>query len=98
VTREIEITGDERIPEHVEEIALLAVDLRGIVGGRSSTHALKGVEFVQVKRLGPSYPSRESQATRPFCDAIGYCRLEETHGSRPNNPRFILVKRLSGAS
>jgi ribosomal protein S18 acetylase RimI-like enzyme len=26
VTREIEITGDERNPEHVEEIALLAVD------------------------------------------------------------------------
>jgi hypothetical protein len=53
---------------------------------------------VQVKRLGPSYPSRESEATRPFYDAIGYCRLEEIHGSWPNNPRFIFVKRLSGAS
>ena len=53
---------------------------------------------MQVKRLGPSYPSRESEATRPIYDAIGYCRLEEIHGSWPNNPRFILVKRLSGAS
>jgi hypothetical protein len=53
---------------------------------------------VQVKRLGPSYPSRESEASRPFYDATGYRRLEEMHGSWPNNPCFILVKRLSGAS
>jgi GNAT superfamily N-acetyltransferase len=156
VIRPIEITGDERIPEHVEQVlrslpewfgiesalldyveqarvlptyaarldghtigicivkhhtkhaaetSLLAVDAawhrRGV--GRALMNAVeqdlsqKGVEFVQVKTLGPSYPSPEYEGTRLFYEAIGYRRLEEIHGLWPDNPCLILIKRLCPA-
>lgn len=154
MTHQIEITGDERIPEHVEamlrslpewfgvesalleyvqqaqvlptyaarydghtigicivkfhtqhaaEISLVAVDpawhRRGV--GRALMETVerdltqKGVEFVQVKTLGPSYPSGEFDGTRLFYEAIGYRHLEEIHGLWPDNPCLILIKRLS---
>jgi GNAT superfamily N-acetyltransferase len=157
VTHQIEITDDERIPEHVEEIlrslpewfgvesalldyveqarvlptyaarhdghtigicivklhtqhaaeiSLLAVDpawhRRGV--GRALMDAverdltLTGVEFVQVKTLGPSYASRDYEGTRLFYEAIGYRHLEEIHGLWPDNPCLILIKRLPPAS
>jgi GNAT superfamily N-acetyltransferase len=154
VTRAIEITGDERIPDRVEEIlralpewfgiesavrdyveqarvlptyaarvdghtiavcmvkrharhaaeiSLLAVEpawhRRGV--GRALIDAVeqdlsrKGVEFVQVKTLGPSYPSPEYEGTLLFYEAVGYRSLEEIHGLWPDNPCLILIKRLA---
>jgi GNAT superfamily N-acetyltransferase len=54
-----------------------------------------GVEFLQVKTLGPSHPDEGYDRTRVFYMALGFRPLEEF--SRiwdENNPCLILVKRL----
>ena len=89
--------------KHAAEISLLAVDAvwhrRGV--GRALMDAVerdlsqKGVEFVQVETLGPSYRSPEYEWTRLFYEAIGYRHLEEIHGLWPDNPCLILIKRPS---
>lgn len=54
-----------------------------------------GVEYLQVKTLGPSRPSAEYARTRAFYQALGYCPLEEfTRIWDEDNPCLVLVKRL----
>jgi ribosomal protein S18 acetylase RimI-like enzyme len=54
----------------------------------------RGIEFLQVKTLGPSYPSPEYTMTRLFYEAVGFRALEEIDGLWPDNPCLIMVKRL----
>lgn len=85
------------------EIHLLAVDpalhRKGI--GRALVRALEadlaadGVEFLQVKTLGPSHPDAGYKLTRRFYLAMGFRPLEELHGLwDPGNPCLIMVKPL----
>jgi ribosomal protein S18 acetylase RimI-like enzyme len=84
------------------EIYLMAVDpavhRRG--AGRALVSALEadliadGVEFLQVKTLGPSYQDVGYERTRRFYAAVGFQPLEEIHGLWPENPCLIMIKRL----
>jgi GNAT superfamily N-acetyltransferase len=57
-------------------------------------HSL-GVEYFQVKTLGPSHPDKGYADTRAFYEAIGFRPLEElTQIWDEANPCLILVKRL----
>ena len=59
-------------------------------------HAVRcGAEYLQVKTLGPSRPSRGYEATRRFYVARGFVPLEELDGLwEHDNPCLMLVKRL----
>ena len=55
----------------------------------------QGVEYLQVKTLGPSHPDPGYAATRAFYEAVGFCPLEEFHQLwDANNPCLVMVKRL----
>jgi GNAT superfamily N-acetyltransferase len=54
----------------------------------------RGVEYLQVKTLGPSDPDAGYEGTRRFYEARGFVPLEEIHGLWEHNPCLILVKRL----
>jgi GNAT superfamily N-acetyltransferase len=54
----------------------------------------RGVEFLQVKTLGPSWPDEGYERTRRFYEACGFVPLEEIHGLWEHNPCLLLVKRL----
>jgi GNAT superfamily N-acetyltransferase len=55
----------------------------------------RGVEYLQVKTLGPSRPSERYARTRAFYEARGFVPLEELRGVwDDDNPCLILVKRL----
>jgi len=55
----------------------------------------RGIEYLQVKTLGPSEPSEQYAATRRFYDARGFRPLEElTAIWGEENPCLIMVKRL----
>ena len=54
----------------------------------------RGVEYLQVKTLGPSYPDAGYERTRCFYAARGFVPLEELHELWEQNPCLILVKRL----
>jgi ribosomal protein S18 acetylase RimI-like enzyme len=85
------------------EIYLMAVDpdmhRRG--AGRALVNALEadliadGVEFLQVKTLGPSQPDAGYAETRQFYAGMGFRALEEITGLWPGNPCLIMVKSLS---
>jgi GNAT superfamily N-acetyltransferase len=54
-----------------------------------------GVEYMQVKTLGPSRPNEEYARTRAFYEAMGFRPLEEFPQIwDEKNPCLILVKRL----
>jgi GNAT superfamily N-acetyltransferase len=53
-----------------------------------------GVEYLQVKTLGPSRPSEGYERTRSFYEARGFVALEEIHGLWEGNPCLLMVKRL----
>lgn len=55
-----------------------------------------GVEFLQVKTLGPSDPSPEYAATRSFYESLGFKPMEEIEELWPSDPCLILVKHLPG--
>ncbi len=85
------------------EIHWLAVDpalhRRGV--GRALVRALEadlaadGVEYLQVKTLGPSHPDAGYELTRRFYLSLGFRPLEELHGLwDPGNPCLIMVKAL----
>lgn len=84
------------------EIYLMAADpavhRRGL--GRCLVQALEadlvadGVEFLQVKTLGPSRPDAGYERTRQFYAAMGFRPLEEVHGLWPENPCLIMIKAL----
>jgi ribosomal protein S18 acetylase RimI-like enzyme len=55
----------------------------------------QGVEYLQVKTLGPSHPDENYARTRCFYEAMGFRPLEqmaELWGER--NPCLLMVKRL----
>jgi GNAT superfamily N-acetyltransferase len=55
----------------------------------------EGVEYLQVKTLGPSRPSAHYERTRRFYEAVGFRPLEEIHGLwSEGNPCLVMVKRL----
>lgn len=54
----------------------------------------RGVEYFQVKTLGPSDPDRGYARTRRFYEARGFVALEEIHGLWDGNPCLLMVKRL----
>jgi GNAT superfamily N-acetyltransferase len=54
----------------------------------------RGVEYLQVKTLGPSWPDDGYERTRLFYEARGFVALEEIHGLWDANPCLLMVKRL----
>lgn len=54
----------------------------------------RGVEYLQVKTLGPSDPDEGYARTRAFYEARGFVALEEIHGLWEHNPCLLSVKRL----
>jgi GNAT superfamily N-acetyltransferase len=55
----------------------------------------RGVEYLQVKTLGPSHPSRHYQRTRRFYESRGFRPLEELHGIwDESNPCLIMIKHV----
>jgi GNAT superfamily N-acetyltransferase len=54
----------------------------------------RGVEYLQVKTLGPSFPDDGYERTRRFYEARGFVPLEEIHGLWEHNPCLLMVKRL----
>jgi GNAT superfamily N-acetyltransferase len=54
----------------------------------------RGVEYLQVKTLGPSDPDAGYERTRRFYEARGFVPLEEIHGLWEHNPCLLFVKRL----
>lgn len=53
-----------------------------------------GVEYLQVKTLGPSRPSVEYERTRRFYEAMGFVALEEFKDLWPGNPALQMISRL----
>lgn len=53
-----------------------------------------GVEYFQVKTLGPSRENEEYARTRKFYEALGFRALEETNLWGETNPCLMMVKRL----
>ena len=54
-----------------------------------------GLEYMQVKTLGPSHPDEGYAHTRAFYEALGFRSLEEfTQIWDENNPCLVMVKRL----
>ena len=62
----------------------------------AAEHALRerGVEYLQVKTLGPSRESANYAQTRAFYEARDFVPLEEFPDLWPGNPALLLVKRL----
>ena len=54
----------------------------------------RGVEYLQVKTLGPSDDDEGYAGTRAFYEARGFVPLEEIHGLWEHNPCLLLVKAL----
>lgn len=54
----------------------------------------RGIEYLQVKTLGPSDPDEGYAATRAFYEAHGFVALEELLELWEDNPCLLLVKRL----
>ena len=67
---------------------------RALVEALQADLAADGVEFLQVKTLGPARPNAEYAATRSFYEAMGFRPLEEIHDLWPGNPCLIMVKAL----
>jgi ribosomal protein S18 acetylase RimI-like enzyme len=85
------------------EIYWLAVDPalhrrgagRALVRGLEADLAGDGVEYLQVKTLGPSHPDAGYELTRRFYLGLGFRPLEELHGLwDEHNPCLIMVKAL----
>jgi len=53
-----------------------------------------GVEYLQVKTLGPSRPDDNYAATRAFYESVGFRPLEETSLWGDVNPCLFMVKKL----
>jgi len=67
---------------------------RKLLGALQEDLVTRSVEFLQVKTLGPSYPSDEYERTRLFYESMGFRPLEEIEGLWPGNPCLIMVKFL----
>ena len=54
-----------------------------------------GIQYLQVKTLGPSDPDERYAKTRLFYEAVGFCPLEELKQIwDENNPFLIMIKKL----
>lgn len=84
------------------EIIVIAVDKsrhRSGIGRKMVQHAEAlfrdaGVEYLQVKTLGPSRPDENYAATRAFYESVGFRPLEETSLWGDVNPCLFFVKKL----
>lgn len=66
-----------------------------LVGSAEERLRREGVEYLQVKTLGPSRPSVHYERTRRFYEKVGFRPLEEIHGLwSEGNPCLLMVKRL----
>jgi GNAT superfamily N-acetyltransferase len=66
-----------------------------LLGAAEAFLRARGVEYLQVKTLGPSHPSKHYAATRSFYVARGFRPLEEiTAIWGEENPCLIMVKHL----
>ncbi len=55
----------------------------------------QGIEYLQVKTLGPSRPDKHYARTRAFYEAMGFRPLEEfTQVWGEQNPCLVMVKRV----
>jgi N-acetylglutamate synthase-like GNAT family acetyltransferase len=55
----------------------------------------EGIELLQVKTLGPSYPDEGYRLTRKFYEEMGFLPLEETTKIwGPGQPCLLMVKHL----
>ena len=87
------------------EIYLMAVEPslhrqgigRALAGALEAELIADGVQLLQVKTLGPSYPDAGYDKTRQFYARMGFRPLEEIHGLWPGNPCLIMVKALPPA-
>ena len=84
------------------EVYLMAVDpaMHRNGAGRALIRALEadlladGVEFLQVKTLGPSSPDAGYAKTRAFYESMGFRPVEEIHGLWAGSPCLLMVKTL----
>jgi len=68
---------------------------RALMAAADDYLRLRGVEYLQVKTLGPSYPDEGYERTRNFYEACGFVPLEEIYGLwDTDNPCLLLVKRV----
>jgi N-acetylglutamate synthase-like GNAT family acetyltransferase len=68
---------------------------RALVSAAEAHSRGLGIEYLQVKTLGPSNPDPGYAKTRAFYEALGFRPLEElTQIWDENNPCLILVKKL----
>jgi GNAT superfamily N-acetyltransferase len=66
-----------------------------LVGAAEDRLRAEGVEYLQVKTLGPSRPSAHYERTRVFYEKVGFRPLEEIHGLWSHgNPCLVMVKRV----
>jgi GNAT superfamily N-acetyltransferase len=69
---------------------------RALVEFAEEQLAEHGVEYLQVKTLGPSRRSAQYEQTRAFYEAVGFRPLEELHGLwDEGNPTLIMVKAVT---
>jgi GNAT superfamily N-acetyltransferase len=66
----------------------------GLLAAAEDALREQGVEYLQVKTLGPSRESEGYDRTRRFYEARGFVPLEEFPDLWPGNPALLLVKRL----
>lgn len=57
--------------------------------------ALRSIEYLQVKTLGPSRPNAEYERTRGFYQHLGFRPLEENDLWGNDNPCLMMVKHLA---
>ncbi len=68
---------------------------RSLVGAAEVYAREQGIEYLQVKTLGPARPDTGYAKTRAFYEAVGFRPLEEFRQIwDENNPCLIMVKRL----
>lgn len=89
-------------PPHASDVHVMGVAPqhhgRGI-GRALIRHAVallraRGVEFLQVKTLGPSRENAQYAGTRAFYERMGFRALEENRLWGPVNPCLIMVQHL----
>lgn len=71
----------------------------GLVDAAEAFLRERGVEYLQVKTLGPSEPSEHYARTRRFYESRGFVPLEELNAIWGEaNPCLIMVKKLEPAA
>jgi ribosomal protein S18 acetylase RimI-like enzyme len=70
---------------------------RRLVAAAEAFLLKRGVEYLQVKTLGPSHPDPGYAKTRAFYLAVGFRPMEEFPQIwDENNPCLIMVKKIAG--